>query len=599
MGKTVSAELNEIARGTLLAIGTPTSKALLRALERQEWDTIARCKVDPRAYTSDQEYFLDATAASLLRKCKDLPTTIDRRAAALANWKSGEDDCFRTNERLAPYFEGRTHPLWNEDVARHIDGIRAKIRAVLGRAPRMEDLDPRHGPGATFSDKSTRSTLADKMENRASLTNGAYWFLLDWVGTAWGREALSRNVCPSFVRGNRFAVAPKDATKDRPIAAEPSVNIFYQLALGQKVRRLLKSVGIDLERGQDLHRRLACEASITGLLATLDLKNASDTVAYALVRLLLPPDWFVLFDELRSPFTRMNHRDAALLHGRGGSKRDVWVKLEKFSSMGNGFTFELETLIFWAISDYACSQDVSDGTMGKTQVYGDDIICDTRGVRAVIAALRFFGFSINEEKSFWSGPFRESCGGDFWSGRPVRPYFLENSLDEPHQLIAAANQIRKLDKDLFGGSGPLIPVWHAIQDRLPIRVRRCRGPSRLGDIVLHDEEVNWSWTSRARDRVFAWRPVRHRKVSLQIFSDGTIFACGLYGATISLGHVTPRDSVVGHDVRKVAIYGTDWLPSPVIRGSRLTDSPISPGRRRPDYTGSIRVVRRSRAGRPN
>lgn len=593
----LSRNVKELARAIYAGIGTPLSKGLLAALDSGDWDAIAQCKADPRAYTSHQEYFSDATAASLLRKCTDLPTTFDRRGAALESWRLGEVDCYRTNERLNPYLEGRSHPACDMDVARHIDGIRAKIERVLSeRAPPMDALQPKHGPGATFSDKSTRSTLADKMESRASITHNALWFLLDWVGTAWGREALARDVSPSFVRGNRFTTAPKDATKDRPIAAEPSVNIFYQLALGGEIRRRLKRhAGIDLDYGQDVHRRLACEASFAGHLATLDLKNASDTVSYNLVKLLVPTQWFRLLDELRSPFTRMAGRDVSTLTGRSESVREpAWVKLEKFSSMGNGFTFELETLLFWAIADYACEQAVGE-TREKTLVYGDDIICDTRGVRAVTAALRFFGLTINEDKSFSSGDFRESCGGDFWRGRPVRPYFLKGPLDEPQQLIAAANQVRRVAQDLFGGLGPFVAAWSALQLQLPTRVRRCRGPERLGDAVIHDHEVNWGWTSRARDRVFAYIPVKHRKVSLAIFSEGTVFACGLYGVTVSGGSINPRDSVTGYNVRKLLIYGIDWVPQPrIVRGVKdatISDRPVGDG---PNYSGVIRVVRRSK-----
>lgn len=597
MRRSLSPQVKRLARDIWRAIGTPLSKELERALDAGDWDTIASCKVDPRDYTFHQEYFADAVVASLLRKCKDLPTTFDRRGAALESWRLGEVDCYRTNERLNPYLEGWSHPDWREDVARHIDGIRAKILDVLGeRAPPMEALQPRHGPGATFSDKSTRSTLADKMESRASITNNAFWFLLDWVGTCWGREALARDVVPSFVRGNRFSTAPKDATKDRPIAAEPSVNVFYQLALGEEVRRRLKKrCGIDLDFGQDVHRRLACEASFAGHLATLDLKNASDTVAYNLVKLLLPAQWFRLFDELRSPFTRMAKRDVDTLVGRPAKGSEPWVKLEKFSSMGNGFTFELETLIFWAIVDYSSEQSVGP-LREKTLVYGDDIICDTRSVRAVTAALRFFGFTLNEDKSFSSGDFRESCGGDFWRGRPVRPYFLKDSLDEPQQLIAAANQVRRVAHDLFGSLGPFNRAWFALYHQLPTRVRRCRGPERLGDAVLHDDEVNWGWTSSARDRVFAYVPIRHRKVSLGIFSDGTILACGLYGVTVSLGTINPRGSATGYDVRKLLIYGIDWVPQPRIV-KRVDDVAISQPdpSKGPDYERVTRVVKRSRA----
>lgn len=590
--KTLSTELKSLAANVYAAIGTPLSKRLSEALVAGDWDTIATCKVDPRAYTDPQEYFLDATSASLLRKCKDLPTSFNRKGVALENWKAGEVDCFRTNERLSPYLEGRTHPSFNEDVGRHIAGLREKISNVLGRAPLMEELLPKHGPGATFSDKSVRSTLADKMENQASITSGALWFLLDWVGTAWGREALERDVSPAFVRGNRFTTAPKDATKDRPIAAEPSVNIFYQLALGRLVRQRLKRVGIDIRSGKETHMRLACEASITGLDATLDLKNASDTVAYNLVRLLLPPGWFRLFDELRSPFTRFGPGDARGLLPLC-TKQEHWVKLEKFSSMGNGFTFELETLIFWAIADYSSEQSV--GPMRRrTLCFGDDIICDTQSVRAVTAALRFFGFTINSEKSFWEGSFRESCGGDFWNGRPVRPFFQENPLDEPQQLIATCNQIRRLAFDLYGSMGRLSYVWRSLQELLPSRVRRCRGPERLGDIVLHDDERDWSWSSSARTHLFAYRPVKHRKVPLGLYSDGTVHACGLYGLDVSSGFINPRDSVIGHEVRRVQAYGIDWVPNPVVLRHWHVEPPdVSGPRRGPDYSGVIRVVRRS------
>lgn len=591
--KRLSPQVKSFALDVLRAIGSPYALNLREKVIGEEWDAIGLAKADPRAYTSAQEYFLDAQAASLLRKCKDLPTTVDKRGEALENWRLGEVDCYKTNERLYPYLEGKTHPAFNEDVGIHIRMIREKIQLLLGRAPAMDYLSPKHGPGATFSNKSVRSTVADKLETRASFTHGAVWFLLDWVGTAWGREALPRNVNPFSVRGNRFSTAPKDAMKDRPIAAEPSINVFYQLALGQAMCRCLKKIGIDLRDGQALHRHLACEASKTGCAATVDLKNASDTVAYNLVRLLLPADWFLLLTELRSPFTRMNARDISRVARRKGITGDRWVKLEKFSSMGNGFTFELETILFWAISDHAVQMaGLSDST--RTLCYGDDIICDSRCATAVISALKFFGFSVNKDKTFVDGKFRESCGGDFWEGRPVRPYFLKASLDEPQQLIAAANQIRRVALDLYGGLGPFTDIWFALQNQLPSRVRCCRGPKSLGDIVLHDDEVNWSWTSRQHDRVFCYRPVKHFRVKLRDYSAGTVFACGLYGIPVSTGFITPRDSVVGYDVRKVMAYGVSWVPMPELYSQPFepTVSLPNPGKG-PDYNTAKRVVMRA------
>lgn len=592
----LSAATLELARNIYRAVGTPLSAELLRKLEAGEWDYIAECKVDPRAYTNAQEYFLDAVAASLLRKCKDIPSSHNRRASALKTWWDGERACLKTNRRLDPYLEGFSHPSCDSDVAAFISRVRRKISDCLGRAPAINQLQPRHGPGATFSDKSIRSTVAHKMSVKPSMTSSAVFYLLDWWGTAWGRESSAVGRNPVMVRGNRFATAPKDATKERPIGAEPSINVFYQLGLDGEVRSRLKRCEIDLDEGQSWHRYLACAASLTGTAATLDLTNASGCLAYNLVKLLLEPDWFELFNELRSPFTRMRRSELLAAQGKPQVARSrdeqIWVKLEQFSSMGNGYTFALESLIFWALTESAVESLALDGPVEKTYVYGDDIICDSRAVYAVISVLRFFGFEVNNAKSYVDGPFRESCGGDFWDGRAVRPFFLKESLDEPQQLIAAANQVRRVAKDLFGGLGAFATAWYALQTHLPLRVRRCRGPEGLGDHVLHCDERTWGWTSRRRDRVFVYRPVKHRKVSLECFGDGTVLACGLYGITVSEGFVLPRDSVTGYAVRKGYIKQSQWLPQPrIVRSGPSSVPTLSSGVRiGPNYERAYRVA---------
>jgi len=303
--------------------------------------------------------------------------------------------------------------------------------------------------------------------------------------------------------------------------------------------------------------------------------------------LLMPPQWFTLLRELRSPSTLI---DGHLLNPSIVSGDHRWKKLEQFSSMGNGFTFELETLIFWAITSHSCE---STGSSGKVYVFGDDIICESRSVTAVTAALRFFGFTLNEDKSFADGHFKESCGGDFWDGRPVRPFFLKESLDEPHKLIAAANGIRRLGQDLFGSDRPFVRIHDAILRALPLRVRRCRGPKDLGDIVIHSDEASYGWTSSCHDRVWCYRPVSHRKVSLGTFSPGTVHALGLYGEEVSKGFINPRDSVIGYAVRKVYVYGTDWLPVVHIRRFREQDPVLTCPQVGPSYDPAIcRVVKR-------
>lgn len=232
------------------------------------------------------------------------------------------------------------------------------------------------------------------------------------------------NVCEyKIVRGNRITTVPKNNETDRPIAIEPTLNMFFQKGVGRFFRNKLKMVGIDLN-DQSKNRKLAREGSVKGNLATIDLSSASDTVSLAICELLLPPCWYNLLLDLRSPF--------------GVLPDGTEIEYSKMSSMGNGFTFELESLIFWALSS-ACSSFVS--------VYGDDIIVPTDDFFAVTEALEYAGFIINHDKTFRLGHFRESCGGHFFNGNEVTPVYHRhdglNHYDSISRLILLANNLRR------------------------------------------------------------------------------------------------------------------------------------------------------------
>jgi hypothetical protein len=74
--------------------------------------------------------------------------------------------------------------------------------------------------------------------------------------------------------------------------------------------------------------------------------------------------------------------------------------------MGNGFTFELMTLILTSL----CRTLDPDSS-----VFGDDIIIDSGSSSRLIQLLEEVGFRVNVDKTFTSGPFRESCGANFHS----------------------------------------------------------------------------------------------------------------------------------------------------------------------------------------
>jgi hypothetical protein len=527
----------------LTDLGTPKSLSAAIMLREGDWDGLAQLSVDPRCYVDSCSYLRDAAAVSVVKKLQQLPTSVDRRARAIAKWWEGERDCFRSNERLSRYLDLKGFPAFSDvepGVRDFLSRVRKIIFSWIGPSPNLLTKG-RHGPGATYSDKGRLTTVADKMSSVPSMTRDAVWWFPQWINTQWGAAVAQHHGKVSFVPGNRFATVPKTALIDRCIAAEPSINVFYQLGLGRELRSRLKSAGWDLDRAQDIHRQVACESSWTREFATLDLSNASDTVCINLVRLLLPRLWFQALDDLRSKKTLLD---------------DKWIMLEKFSSMGNGFTFELETIIFAAL---ACAVSQQCGGVGRLGidvfVFGDDIIIKNDYVRSLIPVLQFCGFRLNAEKSFFDqSPFRESCGGDFFSGLPVRPIYLKELPNEPQEFVTFANQLWALAERLRE-NGFSLPAraWFAVLDELPAQVRRCRGPKDLGDLLIWDHEDRWTTRTRRSIRYFrVIRPFSNRYVGWGHFQPEVTLACATYGSGDGKRGVLPRDSISG--------YKLGWTP---------------------------------------
>lgn len=346
---------------------------------------------------------------------------------------------------------------------------------------------------------------------------------------------------PTQCRGNRFTTVPKDATKDRGICVEPLGNLGVQLGIGRYLKRRLGGVGLHVRSnhvfaehsplwrtpkvrfdGQTIHRTVAREGSLRGNWATIDLSNASDTVAFELVRWVIPPDWFELLCAARSPFT--------FIEGK-------WARLDKFSSMGNGYTFELETLIFAAILSAAFNLSIGVDLL----VYGDDILLPAHLGSDAMALLTACGFQPNMRKSFTSGPFRESCGGDFFSGRAVRPYYADGTFESPLEWIAMHNRLKEL------WPSATVALKRCV-DAVPSRLRLF-GPPRLGDTVFHGapkrvwHEDGCTWLATVHPQ-----PLR---VPLERWGTEFLIPLALLGVP-SRGF-TPRGHVTGYLIKRASI----------------------------------------------
>jgi hypothetical protein len=529
-------------------VASPISLGVYLRVKYGEWDELSVMEIRPSDYGSASDYFADRVVVDLVRKDQSLETTVDRRKAAINNFWAAERSCYRANERLAPYLEGVSHPSCDEAIARFLRVCRKNVRRLIGYSI-PEDPVGRHGPGSTFGDRGQCATVPDKMQSQPTVNTGGTVWLQQWSLTAWGRTCAAAKREEIVVRGNRYLTVPKDARKDRGIAVEPSINVFYQLALGQVMRRRLKQQGLNLDSAQDVHKQVACEASKEGHLSTIDLSNASDTVCSNLVKLLLPVEWFEALSSLRSSHTLLD---------------DHWVKLEKFSSMGNGYTFELETTIFLAICMAVMETNGVVPDIGtNVLVFGDDIIVPCGISSEVLAALKFLGFTPNVEKTFLSGPFRESCGGDYFLGADVRPHYIKEEVTEPQHFIVLANALWRLRKKVASGrfSDALGKARFKVLDQLPSHIRALRGPECLGDLVIHDDERFWKPRVRHSIREFrAYTPVSRRRVGWKYFSPDVVLASAVYFAgkrqsskdDLGLEGVTPRDSVSGYKIDWVA-----------------------------------------------
>lgn len=495
----------------------------------EQWAEVLTLTVSPEHFADPYDYAKANAAVCFLKKNSVLEvpgiSDEDRRKAALDSWMAGEASCYRANERISPYL---ISPLSDEMPAQFLRRVRRRLVDWLGYGPDDDELKARarHGPGTTFSSTVANPTAADKYTERMTITSGAAVHLLNLAGTKWMELNLSAYPdCPfEFVRGNRHTVVPKTALTDRNIGIEATVNIYWQLGLGSSIRaRMRKRAGWDLDNAAFVHRKMAQTASADGSYATLDLTNASDSLCKNLVKFLFHgTSWLGLMEDLRSPLTRVDGQ---------------WHLLEKFSSMGNGYTFELESCIFAAIAAECLEIEGYKAELGKNLfVFGDDIIVPTECFRLVVAALRWCGFETNPKKTFAAGNFRESCGGDFFNGIPVRGYYLKSALSKRNVegLFALLNGACAC-LERCGLKADAFRDW--VLPMIPKHLQLA-GPARLGDSVLHyggTDRFRWKNGILWRRAVKWSAPVL---IGWKYFSDEARIACRL----TSYGHTWGIDS---------------------------------------------------------
>lgn len=346
-------------------------------------------------------------------KRSDIDLGVSRLETAVRTFIDSEDLCRETNDILRQRKLGKF--LFLPGVESLLFKAQHKIAKILGDVPSLTDLSIRFGPGATTQVKRRKSHPRRKLsvsfacsEDMVETVGRCLEEMPSWVFDEQSDSDLDSKKVSVHIHDGNLVFVPKNAKTHRPVVVEPSLNTMFQAGIGTCIAKRLRLSGIDI-RDQSRNKALAREGSITGGLATLDLSSASDTISKELVYDLLPIDWSIFMARFRTGHVKYE---------------SVRLHLEKFSSMGNGYTFPLETLIFYALA-CAC---VDDQDQSIVSVYGDDIIVPTYAYEKLSFLLGVVGFKPNAAKSFSSGPFRESCGGDYLRGIDIRPCYIKGPL---------------------------------------------------------------------------------------------------------------------------------------------------------------------------
>lgn len=283
------------------------------------------------------------------------------------------------------------------------------------------------GPGASRSVKSddfytklSNSTLSASSRELHVLYKQAISVLPTWREV---EELRAVRMGHELVEGSRLSFVPKTSEISRSICTEPLVNMLFQKGIGSLMEELLEAnLGINLSRQPEKNQQLARIGSRkNGRFSTIDLTSASDSISISLCEFLLPASVMNWLKRCRSPKTILP--DGSV------------IELHMIASMGNAFCFPLQTLIFSSlvIAAYRMlglkAHRPSRSHLGNFGVFGDDIVVRSDAYDFVCRLLSLCGFDVNHEKSYKIGPFRESCGADYFEGTNVRGVYLKDFND--------------------------------------------------------------------------------------------------------------------------------------------------------------------------
>lgn len=345
------------------------------------------------------------------------------------------------------------------------------------------DITPGHGPGIVASgekphEKYNFSTKYERLHEQYPYYRYFYVnFHHLWHGVD---NYISR---PTKEVGiNKVLFVPKDSRGPRTIACEPLEYQYIQQGIMRKLVPYVESHRLTRGRvnfsDQSINRELARRGSLGEPLVTLDLKDASDSVSMSLVeRLFAGTSLLQPLKATRTPFSLLPSGEV--------------IELRKFAAMGSALCFPVEALTFYALlmGCYVLTQPLEP--IGF--VYGDDIIVPPQVSEFYIQMLEAVGLKVNLDKSCLTGLFRESCGGEYFSGFDVS-YLKCKTLDikEPSALASVVALSNMMFERGFYRTASVLDSWVSSTLKIP------EGLKDSGYLCLYNERSYPSFGSSKR-----------------------------------------------------------------------------------------------------
>jgi len=287
----------------------------------------------------------------------------------------------------------------------------------------------KHGPGAVSDQHHTFfkydfPSWPDKLGSVFPMAEFAFANLASWADFA--NNEGSSDLFSSHEFPSKLIAVPKTLKGPRLIASEPVAHQWCQQMIKDYFVDRLASTPIASSihfRDQTFNQEAARLASHNQTHVTVDLSSASDRISC----------WSVerLFRRLPSLVSALHASRTRWISNEIDKCSPRFHKLRKFSCMGSACTFPVQTYLFTvlAISSVLYSRGWKytihniRRVSKEVLVFGDDIIVPVDGWDALQGLLGGLGLEINQQKTYGSGSFRESCGLDAFDGNDVTPTY--------------------------------------------------------------------------------------------------------------------------------------------------------------------------------